>query len=340
MSLKLYNRLSSFLRYHSLLFLFYIVWTHYLGKINFDYIKVVAILMAYWLSGIGAYLVNDFFDLKQDQISKKINLAENQSVLKIFSFIILLWTCSFIILSIFSFTAAILLGVQFILLLLYSVPIVRLKERALLGIITDASYAYILPLIILFEFFNVSIDSISVIILLIFNLAIGVRDILIHQQKDKINDVKSGTKTYTTNHKEIHINTLLQVAQFYAIISLTLFLGLNLTFKSQLLLVILNLCSGALLIILSIIYFRKSLANNYIIRYFVLFSILYLNIHFIKLDTYFGLLLLLHPYFLNFLVQFKNFNSYLINSILVFIFKQFGRDLKKNPLYTKKNDKN
>jgi hypothetical protein len=278
--------------------------------------------------------MNDYFDQRQDKIARKANLTVNKNKFKVLFTIFILWLSSSLLLLVFSRSAAILLLVQFALLFAYSSPLIRLKEHSFWGVITDA---FVIPILIALSLFNLNVHSTTVISLLFFNLSIGIRDILIHQQKDIKNDLKSITNTFATKYKE-KISLFLQTAQIAAIIALLVLIAYSVNTKTQLPFFILGLGCGFVLLFISIVYLKKSLKNNYLIRFFVLFSIVFLNYYFIEKENYFGLILCLHPYFWNFLTETKNAISLTVNSILYLIFKPFGRDIKKHPLYRKKNN--
>lgn len=170
---------------------------------------VYFILLAYsTLFGIASlgYFINDWSDINSDKKASKSNkMGELNLGFKILILLILLS---------FSFVpwiwlpknqyTYILLGAEILLFLLYSLPPFRLKEKGVLGILTDSLYAYIVPSMLAgltfylvgrgnyidFEFFVLAIST--------WLLVVGIRGILLHQLLDYKNDLNAGVKTFVT----------------------------------------------------------------------------------------------------------------------------------------------
>lgn len=324
-------RFRSFWMYHLLLFIFYIGWIHFIQKLDFSYIKIGLLIVAYILTGIGGYLVNDFFDREQDKVSGKSNVTSGKSNAIIWLIITFSWLFSFIIILKFSVFASFLLVLQFLLLIAYSVPQIRLKENPILGIITDALYAHVVPLIILLAFFKIDYESISVITLVLFSFTVGLRDILLHQKLDQENDLKSNSNSFAIKFDK-EFSYILVIVQLLMLVTLLLFFVFALNSKEYLFEFIIGLIGCFVLFFSSTFYFNTSVKSNYILRFFILFSIAVLNIWLIPLENYSGLILLLHPYFFDLLSWLKSNLALLFNHFLYIIFKLFGRNLKEKPL--------
>ena len=325
------HRFRSFWMYHLLLFIFYIGWSHFIQKLDFNYIKIVILIIAYIFTGIGGYLVNDFFDVNQDKLSGKTNLTLGKNKRTIWLIIAIFWLISFFIVFKFSISASGILLLQLFLLLAYSAPQIRLKEKPILGIITDALYAHVVPLIILLVFLKISFESNSVITLLLFSCTVGLRDILLHQKFDKENDLKSNSNSFAIKFDKEFSYTMV-ILQFLMLITLLLFFVFTFNSKEYLFEFMIGVLGCISLFFSSIFYLNTSVKNNYILRFFILFSIAVLNIWLIPLENYSGLILLLHPYFLDLMSWLKSNMALLFNHFLYTIFKLFGRNLKEKPL--------
>ena len=173
-------------------------------EFSFDFDLVLVILLSLVTSigfaGLG-YFINEYFDLESDAKAGKQNkLAPVTSFGRLIILIIVLlltftpWI--FLPKNNFSF---ILIGLQIILFLLYSMPFPRLKESIYLSLVLDALYAYSVPLLLSFHTFSLlAKSSMYPPWFFLFFLAvtfIGLRNILTHQIKDIFKDEFSGQKT-------------------------------------------------------------------------------------------------------------------------------------------------
>jgi 4-hydroxybenzoate polyprenyltransferase len=311
------------------------------AKIPLAIIIAIAIklLPAYLLVGISGYFLNDLFDKKADALSDKFNITNIINKYALVFIIILFGLLGFYLLFTISKKANLVLIFQFLLLLGYSLPYIRLKEKGIFGLFTDALYAHVIPGIILLyilqEYCVIPFTIwASFVVFLIF---MGLRDITIHQLEDIEKDRQSNIKTYAIKHqKTIHnqINTL----SILAAIALCIFLFfIQTAFNSFLYLLLFILLS-----ISYVVYFlknknlvKKDLMHNYIILSSVLFLYLLL-----ESQNYMGIVLLLHPYFLQ---KTKSLINYIlitiiplgINYCLYFFFILLGRNLKEKPLCKK-----
>lgn len=100
-------------------------------------------------------------------------------------------------------TVLTLLGVEVVLLTAYSVRPVRLKDRAALGVLADALYAYVVPILLTGATFgrvnDVGTPPWQVIAsVAAWMLLMGLRGILWHQIADLAHDRRSGVRTLAT----------------------------------------------------------------------------------------------------------------------------------------------
>jgi len=164
----------------------------------------IPFLHAVWLSllsfctvvGFAAtgYLCNDFFDRDKDALAGKYNFVAGKSP----ALIVLLLAGSLLLLFgpwlylPFTKLSALLIGLQLLLFLLYSVRPVRLKERGVPGIVTDALYAHTLPALLSYYTFATAmgkpVQVLPLLLLLLWQFTTGLRNILIHQYDDVAHD--------------------------------------------------------------------------------------------------------------------------------------------------------
>lgn len=199
-------------------FLFAIAYLHfYLQEISFT--NAVLFLLAFVCSGffVGftGHLINDWFDLEDDIKAVKFNSRNYLGSGKTMFLILLSIFFSFFPWFFFQqkWSVIIFVTFAFLIFLLYSVPFFRFKERKLLGIISDALYAYLIPSFIIFYFDqNQSIDfqmQMIQFVLLLWVSLVGVQQIVIHQLCDLKNDQSTGTRTWTVFVGEKRARTIL-----------------------------------------------------------------------------------------------------------------------------------
>lgn len=180
--------------------------SNYSGFNSFQYI-VASLIIIMGVAALG-YLSNDLGDQEKD---KMINKANSTIRLSHFSVtVLILLFCSLMILPWyylkFNLYSIVLLGLQLFLFYAYAFKPFRLKERGFSGIITDALYAHVLPAILASYTFCLTvkyeIDKCIpfFISLSVWQLFLGMRNIIFHQLKDYDNDVASTTKTFVTKY--------------------------------------------------------------------------------------------------------------------------------------------
>lgn len=201
---------------------------------SFDTFYPILLFLFVWmvLSAAIGYYINDIFDLKQDLEVQKENQSKGHRLsqkiilpILLVAGIVLVWyflNGSKLILT--------LIISQLLLFFLYSTPYIRLKEKPLVGIFVDALYAHLIPgLVVLICFLGVKYKPIIYVLFTVWQLAVGVRNILAHHLVDFKNDRGSGTVTSTTLYGTDRIkkimNFLVSPFEFIAFISLLAFLN-------------------------------------------------------------------------------------------------------------------
>jgi glycosyltransferase involved in cell wall biosynthesis len=153
--------------------------------------------------GMFTYCVNDWVDLPTDRLLNKKNMflqlsAPKQVILVLFSLVAATVPWMYLPKSALTFY---LLGLQFLLILAYSLPPIRLKTKGVFGVVADAAYAYATPSLLafhtfsLFAFHHPNEMGLSFLLLFLWQLFAGLYNVSIHQLEDYTNDRTS--KTYT-----------------------------------------------------------------------------------------------------------------------------------------------
>jgi colanic acid/amylovoran biosynthesis glycosyltransferase len=155
--------------------------------------------------GFG-YFTNDLADRKKDALAGKSNGTAQLSGAAV-SFLAL----TFLAIAILPWLylpldriSIICIVVELMLFVLYAFPPFRFKEKGILGVITDALYAHVVPgFLASWTFFLVGNQSYEnfwmyAITLLSWQFFSGVRNIVSHHYKDFENDHASSTRTFAT----------------------------------------------------------------------------------------------------------------------------------------------
>lgn len=152
-----------------------------------------------------AYLINDLSDRESDRAAGKPNCTEGARPGSIaFAALVLLLAALLPWFTVLPFGLAfgLLLGLELALFVLYAVPPFRFKERGLLGPVTDAGYAYVLPALLASLTFarigGVEPGEIDVLLLalVVWQFPLGLRNVILHQLDDEANDSISNTRTW------------------------------------------------------------------------------------------------------------------------------------------------
>ncbi len=162
------------------------------------------------------YLCNDFFDIEKDAEAGKKNFLAGKSFLLIITvfaiagaFIFLPWW--FLPKNKISL---ILIFTQLLLFALYSIPPVRLKERGVAGIVTDAFYAHSIPVLLAAYTYALAAGKPffvpDFIFLFLWQSVSGVRNILLHQAEDIEADKISGVSNFVSGLSALQFTRLLK----------------------------------------------------------------------------------------------------------------------------------
>jgi hypothetical protein len=174
------------------------------------------------LIGIGSFghLVNDFFDMEYDKAGGKHNRLADLSggqVGLLFAIVLAVAAIPWYFLPSNLFTW-LFLSVEFLLMLSYAMPPLRVKSHRYLSVIWDALYAYVIPGLLSFYTFILAGGSLPDIELLIFFggwlLISGVHNFLIHLSEDLEADHAAGSITLAVSMGNQKFDSIVQRAIF------------------------------------------------------------------------------------------------------------------------------
>jgi len=169
-------------------------------------ITVLTFLLSIFSVAAYGYIVNDIFDIEVDRKAGKSNAMAQFMPWQRFLFCLLFVATGFAVpvLMKFGTFAIILLAINYLLPTLYSAPPLRLKERGILGILSDAAGAHLIPtLFVAATFLHLSTapqpNALTFsIVAAAWAFFVGLRGILLHQLWDRDNDLNAGISTFVT----------------------------------------------------------------------------------------------------------------------------------------------
>jgi 4-hydroxybenzoate polyprenyltransferase len=163
---------------------------------------IVFILSIATTMGFAAlgYFINEYFDQAQDKAAGKINklsFISGPKKVGLFTLILLICLLPWLVLPAdkLSYT---LIGLEISLFIIYSAPLIRLKETVFIAILVDTAYAYLVPCLLSYHTYALLSESSHTFFPWFFFtllLFIGIRNMLLHQIKDVLGDQKAGFKS-------------------------------------------------------------------------------------------------------------------------------------------------
>lgn len=185
------------------------------SQISFAWLFVGFVISLASTASLG-YFLNDWSDISADRIAGKANFAEKMPP-QIRAYLGLTLALSalipWVILPEMS-TTLLLVMLEIVLLIVYSVRPLRFKERGFFGIVIDAAYGHVLPfLIAVTVFFNdtfrfqslLTASGLAVAVVLMIK---GVRNIIVHQLHDVGNDEQAQIKTFVATFGVVRARNL------------------------------------------------------------------------------------------------------------------------------------
>jgi hypothetical protein len=174
-------------------------------------------VLLFCVSCVAAYghVVNDWCDIADDQRAGKPNAMRDVRVGQRAALCLGLIVAGFAVLAPFSnaWPARIALAVNYLWPTLYSIPGVRLKERGLLGVLSDAAGSHITPT--LFAFADASlfvpgpVNAAVFTAVLLWATALGIKGILYHMIADRANDEIAGVATFAATFDVSRLSAVL-----------------------------------------------------------------------------------------------------------------------------------
>jgi 1,4-dihydroxy-2-naphthoate octaprenyltransferase len=171
------------------------------------------------IAGIAgvAYFLNDLTDARKDVLAGKDNVVAGMSRSQR---LLVLCLCLVAALGPWLYLpltriSTLLLVLEFALFLVYCVPPLRLKERGVLGLLTDATYAHALPAVLAaLTFSYLGLEPYArlrefLVALGVWQGTLGIRNIVLHQLQDHDADVRSGNRTLAVVLGATRLATLL-----------------------------------------------------------------------------------------------------------------------------------
>lgn len=176
-----------------------------LFKIEFSLSSVtllaLSLLTSFGFAALG-YFINEYFDQAYDARAGKINKLSKLNAIE--KCALLLGICAITLLPWlklpYTQISFLLIALQLALFLFYAAPPFRVKRTVYLSVITDALYAYVIPLILSYYTYYLFSRSgtFSVPFLVAYSISLfaaGYRNIIIHYVNDAEEDKKSGLQT-------------------------------------------------------------------------------------------------------------------------------------------------
>ena len=182
----------------------------------------------------SGHFINDLADIKEDELSGKENFAAKMTYpQKLLSavFLLILTVAPWFYLKI-NALIIILLLLQFVLFIIYSFKPFRLKNRHFWGVLADAMYGHIVPALVVltvFSYYGVNRNLFSLInsfslVLIIWLLTKGMRNIILHQIDDRKKDRQVMVNTFVVRFGSVFsldfINYLILPLEFVVFVIL------------------------------------------------------------------------------------------------------------------------
>jgi 4-hydroxybenzoate polyprenyltransferase len=159
------------------------------------------------VAGFG-HVINDLGDLEADRAAGKPNTMLGRkrlhTALILVALLAMAWL-PWLILPANRLNLS-LIGLQLLLLTLYALPPLRLKVHPVSGVLTDALYAYTVPMLITWTTWSQMSGPATphqpflLAALVTWSLCAGIKGILAHQDADAANDAAAGLGTFVTGY--------------------------------------------------------------------------------------------------------------------------------------------
>jgi 4-hydroxybenzoate polyprenyltransferase len=176
---------------------------------------VLSLVTSFGFAALG-YYTNEYFDQEDDAKAGKINKLKFITLQQKIILLITILFATFIpwIVLPSNSISLILMAIQILLFVLYAAPPFRLKRNIYFSAITDALYAYIIPLLLSYYTYYLfsGASSINIVFLVCYGSLLfiaGFRNIIIHYINDIFKDKKVGLVTLPRAIGVYKTNTLI-----------------------------------------------------------------------------------------------------------------------------------
>lgn len=160
-----------------------------------DSLILISSLGFYFMYG---FLINDFFDQSYDiTAGKKRAVQELPRIVFIGIILSVIFISTLHLLYLKKVSYIFIFIFAYLLATFYSAPLIRFKEKGLIGVAINALIEKMLPVLAIFAYFNhFGIDT---IIFLILSFLLQVIEIITHQIYDYENDLRTGIRTFVVD---------------------------------------------------------------------------------------------------------------------------------------------
>lgn len=167
---------------------------------------LLTLLASMFFVAAYGHVINDIFDVEVDLLAGKPNRMASLSTSQRLLLCVTLAGLGLVPWLFISFSTqlAILLAAIYILLTIYSAPPLRLKERDIWGVITDAAQVHAVPTLLVATVFSYLADTpqpesaVLATVATAWAFLAGIRSILLHQIWDRESDLSAGVTTLVT----------------------------------------------------------------------------------------------------------------------------------------------
>lgn len=178
------------------------------------------------LTGFGliGYFLNDWADIPSDRKAGKTNLVDGIPTFwrwVIFTGLLAVTLVPwFLYFKVDNWSVG-LIAAQFVLLAAYPLPPVRLKNYPKVAILTDSLYAFAIPAVLAWHTMDLTADlnlnqgqKTHFIVLFLWMLALGVRQMINHHVTDRRNDARTGTPNLALKIRPVGLRKFIQTVVF------------------------------------------------------------------------------------------------------------------------------
>lgn len=167
-------------------------------------------LFSIFCVAIYGHVINDICDQEADRLANKVNrlagMRPFSRVLLVVAFLIAGFLPTWI--APYSIGVLTLLALNYLWPTIYSIPMTRLKEKGLFGVVCDAMGSHVTPTLFVLALFATSTPAVSrpahrgiALVATVWAGVLGLKGILHHQIADRENDRQSGVVTFATKNR-------------------------------------------------------------------------------------------------------------------------------------------